>query len=149
MTAPESKIIVDEDWKSQVQAEKEALSQQATGSAAPESTAPAPSTSAPPPAESAAAATGQPIPPPTMTMLFSSLATQAMFALGLLAEKTDGEPEVHLDEARHVIDTLQLLEEKTRGNLTPDEGALLTRLLYDLRMAYVAIRDRGPAGSTS
>ena len=76
-----------------------------------------------------------------MSLLFSSLATQAMFALGMVADPESGQTNVSIDEARHVIDTLQLLDEKTKGNLTPQERDMLTRLLYDLRMAYVAMRD--------
>jgi hypothetical protein len=64
-----------------------------------------------------------------------------MYALGLISDPQSNQTEIRLDEARHVIDTLQLLEEKTQGNLTPQERDLLTRLLYDLRMAYVATRD--------
>lgn len=149
----EPKIIVDEDWKSQVQAEKEALAQQAAPAQA-KPAAPGAGTSAadaqsPPasPVSESAQADRPPLPQPTMPLLFTSLATQAMFALGRIADPQTGKAEVHLDEARHVIDTLQLLEDKTKGNLSPQESAMLTRLLYDLRMEYVAARDAAPTAN--
>jgi hypothetical protein len=144
------KIIVDEDWKAQVQAEKDALARAPESDAtdAPKAEAESPATTAGP----AAAAPQQEhpqIPAPTMSLLFSSLATQAMFALGRIPDPQTGKSEANLDEARHIIDTLQLLEEKTKGNLTPQEGAILTRLLHDLRMEYVAVRHQGPAGAST
>lgn len=143
----EPKIIVDEDWKSRVQAEKEALASQAkadTPAAAPTPEAPeSPSRQrqAPPAQERVQ------IPAPTMPLLFSSLATQAMFALGRMADPQSGKPVENLEEARHIIDTLQLLEDKTKGNLSPEESALLQHLLYELRMEYVAVRDQQPANA--
>ena len=49
-----------------------------------------------------------------------------------MAKKT-----VDLDLAKHAIDTIALLQEKTAGNLTQDEKELLTRILYELKMRYV------------
>jgi hypothetical protein len=68
-----------------------------------------------------------------------SLATTAYAALGLVPDAATGarrrEPEV----ARQMIDWLAVLEQKTRGNLTFEESDLLTRVLYELRMAYVEV----------
>lgn len=86
------------------------------------------------------------MPPPTLALLCTSLATQALFALGRFGDPQSGKAEVRLDEARHLIDTLQMLEAKTQGNRTADESALLTRLLYDLRMDFVAVRDAKGGG---
>ncbi len=47
-----------------------------------------------------------------------------------------------LDAARHLIDTLAMLDEKTRGNLTPAEASFLGQVLTDLRVAYVRVDDR-------
>ena len=67
-----------------------------------------------------------------------SLATSALFHLGLVAEPGSEEPgEKNLPLARHSIDTLELLEQKTKGNLTPEETELLTKLLTELRVHYV------------
>lgn len=128
----EPKLVIDEDWKSQVQAEKDALAGKPASTD--ESPEPAPQTEA-------SASSRPQIPAPTLPLLFTSLATQAMFALGVVPDPQTGKQETRLDEARHIIDTLQLLEDKTAGNRSPDESALLTRLLYDLRMQYVAARD--------
>jgi len=68
--------------------------------------------------------------------LVRSLATSAYAALGLLAEP--GAPAARdLPGARRLIDWLSLLERKTRNNLSFTEQDLLTRALYELRMAYV------------
>lgn len=68
--------------------------------------------------------------------LVRSLATSAYAALGLLAEP--GAPVARdLPGARRLIDWLSLLERKTRNNLSFPEQELLTRALYELRMAYV------------
>jgi hypothetical protein len=79
-------------------------------------------------------------------MLLTTLATQAMVTLGQVANPVTGKADIDLPYARHFIDTLQMLEEKTRGNLTPDEAGMLSDLLHDLRLAYVAVRDQ-PAGA--
>ncbi len=67
-----------------------------------------------------------------------SLATSALYHLGLVADPQTGErAERNLPLARQTIDTLALLETKTRGNLTDEESELLTNLLTELRMRYV------------
>jgi hypothetical protein len=73
---------------------------------------------------------------PDFVDLVRSLATSAYAALGLLAEP--GVPSAQdLPGARRLIDWLSLLERKTRSNLSFAEQDLLTRALYELRMAYV------------
>ena len=64
-----------------------------------------------------------------------SLNAMALMHLG----EVDGmaEADRDLSAARHVIDTLVMLEEKTKGNLTDDESGLLTAILYDLRVKCV------------
>ncbi len=67
-----------------------------------------------------------------------SLATSALFHMGLIADPESGErSEANLPLARHSIDTLSLLQEKTQGNLTAEEEELLTNLLTELRMRFV------------
>jgi hypothetical protein len=51
-----------------------------------------------------------------------------------------GQPEAHLDEAKHFIDTLEMLEAKTAGNRTAEETQLLDNLLHELRMGYVQLQ---------
>ena len=73
-------------------------------------------------------------------MLLTTLATQALVALGQIPHPVSGKPEVHLDEAKHFIDTLEMLETKTGGNRTPEETQLLDNLLHELRLGYVEVQ---------
>jgi len=74
--------------------------------------------------------------------LVSYLSTTAMFQLGLLPGP-GGEPiPVDLVNARRTIDLLEILQQKTRGNLTPNEAKLLDDVLYDLRLTYVEMTKR-------
>jgi hypothetical protein len=63
--------------------------------------------------------------------------TQAMITLGKLANPMTGKAEKNLSAARLFIDTLEMLERKTRGNLTADETKVLHATLTDLRLMYV------------
>jgi hypothetical protein len=77
-----------------------------------------------------------------MTMTFerfmASLYMTAMLQLGLMQEER-GRPRIDLLGARQTVDTLGLLAEKTKGNLTPVEENFLQNCLYELRMAYVEV----------
>jgi hypothetical protein len=68
----------------------------------------------------------------------ASLYMTAMMQLGLMVEQ-GGAPNVDLIGARQTIDTLGMLAEKTKGNLTPKEQAFIQNALYELRMAYVEV----------
>jgi len=119
------KIIVDEDWKAQVQAEKDA--------------AKAP-TAAAGPVRSAESPPDQEMPPATLTFLCTTIATQAMIALGQVPNPITGKIEQRMKQAKHYIDMLAVLDEKTTGNRTTDESALLSEILHQLRMAYVMMQ---------
>ncbi len=69
-----------------------------------------------------------------MVSLFS---TQAMIALGKMINPATGKAEKNLPAARLFIDTLEMLERKTAGNLNPDETKLLKATLTDLRLMFV------------
>ena len=69
-----------------------------------------------------------------MVSLFGS---QAMMALGKLANPMTGKAERNLDAARLFIDMLEMIEKKTRGNLTPDETKVLQASLADLHIMFV------------
>jgi hypothetical protein len=70
-----------------------------------------------------------------------SLSTSALYHLGLVPDPETRKPgPVNCDLARQTIDTLELLAEKTRGNLEPEEKQLLESLLYELHMRYVEAR---------
>ncbi|MEN6556701.1 MAG: DUF1844 domain-containing protein [Thermoguttaceae bacterium] len=120
---PEKKIIVDEDWKTRVEAEREAEKQE------------------PGVAESPAGGPQQkiPMPPPTLSFLISTLYLQGAMALGALPNPVTKKAERRLDQAKHAIDLLAMLQEKTEGHRTPTESEELDSALYELRMAYVGI----------
>ncbi|MGI6418808.1 MAG: DUF1844 domain-containing protein [Thermoguttaceae bacterium] len=122
----EKKIIVDEDWKSQVEAEKEAALKA-------EKSEPAESS------KEAAAPKDVPFPPASLEILIASLAAQAMVSLGLLPNPLTNKLERMPNQAKHLIDMLGMLEEKTNGNRTEQESAVLDDTLHRLRMAYVTM----------
>ena len=68
-----------------------------------------------------------------------SLSTSALMHLGKLPG-ADDDSTVNLAHAKQSIDCIALLEEKTRGNLTGEEERLITEVLYDLRLQFVAAR---------
>jgi len=94
-----------------------------------------------------------PIPPASFAFLVESVLMQAQMHLGLLNfgdEKEKNEPNLPL--ARHSIDLLGMLQEKTRNNLTVEEQRLLENGLTELRFRYVQVADESknraqPAGS--
>ena len=117
------KIIVDDDWKAQAQADKEKLGEQPGGE----------------PGEPGEA---RHLPTASFTTLVSSLMTQIIFALGGMEDPETKKRYVDLDLAKHHIDTLTVLEEKTKGNLADDEKQILDRAMYETRMQYVQLAQR-------
>src|ERR1700756_4031423 len=89
----------------------------------------------------------------TFERFMASLYMSAMLQLGMMHEE-GGQPRIDLIGARQTIDTLGLLQEKTKGNLTPAEENFLQNSLYELRMAYVEVtnalsRPTQPAGPSA
>lgn len=81
----------------------------------------------------------EPIPPePDFGFFVTTLALQASIALGVVANPATNKKEENRSQAKFLIDTLAVLKEKTRGNLTPGENTLLENALYELRMQYVS-----------
>ena len=119
----EKKLYVDEDWKSQVEAEKAAADGE-------EQKAEPAGEKRPP----------EPLPPPTLTFLASTLYLQGAIAMGLLPSPISDKPELELDKARHAIDMLAMLQQKTEGNRTPEESDELEAMLHQLRMAFVSMK---------
>ena len=68
-----------------------------------------------------------------------SLATSALFHMGLAPGPEGATPDANLPLARQTIDTLEMLEAKTRGNLSEDETKLLQSVIYEARMSFVKI----------
>jgi hypothetical protein len=74
----------------------------------------------------------------TFERFLASLYMTALLQLGL-AQEPDGQPRIDLIGARQTIDTISLLADKTKGNLTPAEQNFLQNALYELRMAYLEV----------
>jgi uncharacterized protein DUF1844 len=131
--ADEKKIIIDEDWKSQVQAEKEQAAKakpaaQATGVTDSDATDP-------------------PMPPASLELLFTMLATEALVALGAVPHPVSGKAQVQRNQAQYLIDTLDVLRQKTKGNLTESEQQVLDSLLHQLRMVFIQTADQPESSS--
>ena len=82
--------------------------------------------------------------------LVMSLQMSAWMQLGKVMNPMTGKIERDVQHAKDSIDLLGMLEEKTRGNLHPEEAQLLTRALFELRMNYVeeVEKDRAPAAGS-
>ena len=128
----DKKIIIDEDWKSQVQAEKEALKrdQASNHGGAQQGDSNDPSW-----------------PPASFDLLLTTLITEAMVALGQLPHPVTGKSEMRANQARYFIDTIELLRDKTKGNLDREEELSLENALHQLRMAYLAVGQPAAAAS--
>jgi len=124
---PEKELYIDEDWKSQVEAEREQLKQKKES----EGTEPDPTQADQP--DSAIPE----MPPASFAMHVTSLASEAMMALGQVPHPMTGKTETNLKVAKYFIDTLAVLEEKTKGNLTAEESQALEAFLHQLRLGYV------------
>ncbi len=125
----EPKIIVDSDWKSQAQAEKQRLAakeQQAKPAAALAGAgAPGPE--------------GEEYGPADFVELVRLLASQALLYLGAIPDPQTGRALLAPDMAKFNIDLLGILEQKTKGNLSEQESKVLTSTLYELRLQFVEI----------
>ena len=122
------KIIVDSDWKSQAQAEKDRLTQDESKREAEA-------------AAKAGAEGGAPgeLPPADFPSLVGMLVTQALMYLGGVADRRTGQAVFDPDMSRFYIDLLAVLEEKTRGNLSEAEGKDLVGAVHELRSRYVEL----------
>ncbi|HTB60222.1 MAG TPA: DUF1844 domain-containing protein [Polyangia bacterium] len=96
---------------------------------------------APPAAANAAGVTAEaPVaafPPVDFHTFVLSLGSSALLHLGEIENPNDGVSQKDLPLAKHTIDILVMLEEKTKGNLSTAEERLMESLLYDLRLRYV------------
>lgn len=81
------------------------------------------------------------IPPASFEVLLSMMFTQGMAMLGQIPDPNTGKAKVDKGVAKHTIDTLEMLGEKTAGNLTEDETKMLGEALHALRMAFVSTQD--------
>jgi hypothetical protein len=113
----DKKVVSDDDWKRQAEVEKEKLSTKEK--------------------DAGRRAAPGPLPAPDFLTLINSLVIQIMYCLGRVGEPDGTRTEPNLDLAKHHIDMLQVLEDKTKGNLTPEESKALAMVLHEVRMLYV------------
>lgn len=122
------KIIVDDDWKSQAQAEKERFAQDEVKKAAEA------------PARSGAPGAGpDELPPADFPSLVGMLVTQALMYLGGVADRRTGQAVFDPEMARFYVDLLAVLEEKTKGNLSEAEAKDLSGAVHELRLRFVEL----------
>lgn len=117
----EPRIQSDEDWKKTVAEEKARLRQQQGTDAGKKP---------------------EPVPEADLRIFLAGLYTQTLMCLGDVAHPATGEVEESLPEAQYLIDTIAMLKDKTKGNLTSEESAYIDGVLYDLRMRYVSATAR-------
>ncbi len=120
MAEEEPKIIIDEDWKTQVEREREEAEKQAEET--------------PEDASDELAEAGMSL----FDYLVSTLAAQTMISLGLVTEEGQEKVVVDLGTANHLIDSLMMLSEKTQGNLTADEEKNLNEAISELQRVFAA-----------
>ncbi|HVT28446.1 MAG TPA: DUF1844 domain-containing protein [Lacipirellulaceae bacterium] len=121
--ADEKKIIIDEDWKSQVQAEREQAAKSKPTEAAKET--------------ASEEILDPPMPPASLELLLTTLATEALVAMGQVPHPVTGKSQTQRNQAKFLIDTVDVLREKTKGNLTTSEQQVLDSLLHQLRMVFI------------
>lgn len=105
----EIKKNTDDSWKESVEKEKEKIKEE--GDFAP--------------------------PQASFNFFITSIALQATIAMGIMENPATNKKEENLTQAKFLIDTLSVLKEKTKGNLSEEENNLLENVLYELRMQYV------------
>ena len=158
-TGDKPKLIIDEDWKTQVERERaemrlakeqasaESQSAEASSTGAATAAGDQPAVEQPSAVKRSRAAERDdaeelpPPPPASFPFLVSMLGTQALVAMGQLGDENEA-PTPRLDYAKHYIDLLGLLEEKTKGNLAAEEANLLTDWLHQLRLGFVEVAKR-------
>ncbi len=82
--------------------------------------------------------------PASFASFMMSIASNAASSLGMMEHPVTGKREVDLELGKHWIDVLGMLQQKTRGNLLPQEQQILEGLLADLRMQYVSLTNAAP-----
>lgn len=116
------KLHIDADWKAQAQAEKARLEEKHKSKA--------PAADGAEPGE---------LPPASFDSLVDLIASQAIMGLGAYADRNTGRVMIDLQGSRFSIDLLQVLEEKTKGNLSAEESSRLQQILVELRSRFVQI----------
>lgn len=139
MSEIKTRVVVDEDWKARVQREKEEARLKAIGT---DPSKPVqPSEALPENASVSASVPAADMSPQEVNPLFEGLinmlATQAMYCLGLLGPQ-GGPVQVNLEQAKETIDIIIMLRDKTKGNLVPDEAAVVQETIAELQRLFAA-----------
>jgi hypothetical protein len=87
----------------------------------------------------ASSSASQAMPQASFLSLLNMLGVEAAMHLGLMEMQDGQRTPVDMEAARHMLDMIAMLKEKTRGNLSAEEEGLLENVLADLRMQYVAL----------
>ncbi|VAV84786.1 hypothetical protein MNBD_DELTA01-1876 [hydrothermal vent metagenome] len=82
------------------------------------------------------------LPPPDFTTFIYSLSTTALMQLGEIDNPETNKKDTNYQLAKHTIDLLDMLREKTKNNLTEEENKLMEGVLYDLRICYCKIVEK-------
>ncbi len=85
---------------------------------------------------------GMEMPEASFMIHVSQLAMQSMVFLGLMPHPVDQSTQVDLVQAKYLIDTIEVLKDKSKGNLSKEEEEGLSTLLYDLRLKYLDVRQK-------
>jgi uncharacterized protein DUF1844 len=85
-----------------------------------------------------------PLPPATFEFLVFSLKMQAELRMGILTLPGETEASIDMNAARHTIDMLAMLAEKTRGNLSIEEQRLIENSVTELRFRFVQVSEKAP-----
>jgi hypothetical protein len=123
------RIQIDSDWKAEAQKEKERLTKVEAEKAQSKA------------GRSGASGEGAEgaLPPADFQTIISMLAQQAIMGLGVLADRKTGGVIVDLEAARFAIDLLDVLDQKTKGNLSKEEAEDLKQVLANLRTRFVQV----------
>ncbi len=111
----ERKKHIDESWKETVEKEKGTLNKQAEAASQ----------------------------EPDFNFFVTTLAIQASIFMGEMPNPATNKKEEDLPQAKFIIDTLGMLKEKTKGNLSQEETNLIENVLYELRMQYITKKKGG------
>lgn len=117
---------VDETWKQKVQEEREQAEEAEQEKPEPEEVEPAEEEPPRPP-----------LPEANFASFIATLQFQTLVALGEVPNPATEKADRDLPQAKYLIDTLGIMQEKTKGNLTDDEKRALDAILYDMRMRFV------------
>lgn len=82
-----------------------------------------------------------PLPDPSLLGLVSGLASQAMLSMGIFPNPVDGTTNILPNQAKHLIETIAMLDEKTKGNQSEEETKVIANVLHELRMIFVAAQN--------